>query len=131
MKIGSLWILAASMVKQSPGTPHAACSIDAIVEECAAASHECGEKDSLQDKPQSSAKACAIQQSAYPSCPGKWHVHLACGYLQRNDFASGSGQEAFDQGCFTGANLTRQQNAALAVLNSIGQQVQRFPNLRS
>jgi hypothetical protein len=33
MKIGSLWILVASMVKQSPGAPHAACSVDAIVEE--------------------------------------------------------------------------------------------------
>jgi hypothetical protein len=56
MKIGSLWILVANMVKQSTGTPHSACSIDAIVEECAAAAHGWGEKDSLQDKPQSSAR---------------------------------------------------------------------------
>src|SRR5260370_17845031 len=74
--MGSLWILVASMVKQSPGAPHAACSVDAIVEECAATAHGCGEK--TRSKTTSVlGKACAIQQRAYPSRPGKWHVHLA------------------------------------------------------
>jgi hypothetical protein len=44
MKIASLWILVASMVKHSPGAPHAACSVDAIVEEVRSRSPRRGTK---------------------------------------------------------------------------------------
>ena len=70
-------MLVASMVKQSPGAPHVARSVDAIVEECAAAARPVWREKLAPRQTSVLGKACSIQQSAYPSSPGKWHVRLA------------------------------------------------------
>jgi len=69
MKIGSLWVLLASVVKESLGAPDAAGSSDAIVDECAAAAYGCGEKGSLQGKPQSSARQAQYSRVRIPQVP--------------------------------------------------------------
>jgi len=51
--------------------------VDAILEKCAAAAYGGGEKGSLPKQTSVFGKAGAIQQSVYPSSPGKWQVHLA------------------------------------------------------
>jgi hypothetical protein len=69
MKIGSLWMLVASMVSNLRAQSGIARGVDAILEECAAAAYGCGEKGSLQDKPQSSARQAQYSRVRIPQVP--------------------------------------------------------------